>query len=94
MANEESKFLKKSVSLHGHKTRISLEKIFWFVLEGLADSEGVSLNRLIQQVDENRQGNLASALRLYVLEEVLKKSNLLKPSLKYPSGHGQGKEGN
>lgn len=73
MESEGGKFYKKSVSLHGHKTSISLEKAFWLALEKSACDQGISLSQLIQNIDENRQGNLASALRLYVLSEALKK---------------------
>jgi predicted DNA-binding ribbon-helix-helix protein len=73
MAFEDSEFQKKSVSLHGHKTSISLEKAFWSLLEASAHQEGISLTQLIQRVDENRKGNLASALRLYALAEGLRK---------------------
>jgi len=60
-------FQKRSVSLHGHKTSVSLEKAFWKVLEEVALSKNISLSQLIKEVDENRHGNLASALRLYAL---------------------------
>jgi predicted DNA-binding ribbon-helix-helix protein len=61
-------FQKRSVSLHGHKTSVSLEKAFWDVLQEAALSQNISLSQLIKIIDENRQGTLASALRLYALE--------------------------
>lgn len=64
---EDHTFQKRSVSLHGHKTSVSLEKAFWNVLEESARSQNLSLSQLIKNVDENRRGNLASALRLYAL---------------------------
>jgi predicted DNA-binding ribbon-helix-helix protein len=67
---EEAKSLKRSVSLHGHKTSISLEKAFWEVLEESAKAKRISLSQLIKNVDEDRQGSLSSALRLYALEYV------------------------
>ena len=66
-APKDALFQKRSVSLHGHKTSVSLEKAFWDVLEQAAQSQNISLSQLIKNVDENRQGNLASALRLYAL---------------------------
>lgn len=65
---EDARFQKRSVSLHGHKTSVSLEKAFWNVLEKAALSQNISLSQLIKNVDENRQGALSSALRLYALD--------------------------
>ena len=64
---EDAHFQKRSVSLHGHKTSVSLEKTFWDVLEQAAQAQNISLSQLIKNIDENRHGNLASALRLYAL---------------------------
>jgi predicted DNA-binding ribbon-helix-helix protein len=36
-------FQKKSVSLHGHKTSVALEKAFWKVLEEAAHTQNISL---------------------------------------------------
>jgi predicted DNA-binding ribbon-helix-helix protein len=65
-------FQKRSVSLHGHKTSVSLERAFWDVLEQAAKDQNISLSQLIREVDEKRQGNLSSALRLYGLGWVRK----------------------
>lgn len=66
----DARFHKRSVSLHGHKTSVSLENAFWHVLEEAAQSQNISLSQLIRQVDESRQGALSSALRLYALKIV------------------------
>ena len=71
---EEACFHKRSVSLHGHKTSVSLENAFWHVLEQAALTQNISLSHLIKQVDENRQGTLSSALRLYALRVVKDKA--------------------
>ncbi|MBA3813121.1 MAG: ribbon-helix-helix domain-containing protein [Alphaproteobacteria bacterium] len=65
-----TRFHKRSVSLHGHKTSVSLENAFWRVLEEAALAQNISLSQVIRQVDENRQGALSSALRLYALRIV------------------------
>jgi len=70
---EEGRFQKRSVSLHGHKTSVSLEKAFWNILEESATSQGISLSQLIKEIDGERKGNLSSALRLYALAYALKK---------------------
>ena len=64
---EAHQFQKKSFSLMGHKTSVSLERAFWEVLEKDAKKQGIPLAQLINRVDQNRKGNLASALRLYAL---------------------------
>lgn len=68
---EDAHFQKRSVSLHGHKTSVSLEKAFWDVLKEAAHSQNISLSQLIKEIDENRKGSLSSALRLYALSYVL-----------------------
>jgi predicted DNA-binding ribbon-helix-helix protein len=58
---------KRSVLVSGHKTSISLEEPFWAALQSLADRRGVSVNLLVAEIDAGRDGNLSSALRVYVL---------------------------
>ncbi len=52
---DDARFHKRSVSLHGHKTSVSLENAFWRVLEQAALAQNISLSQLIKQVDENRK---------------------------------------
>ena len=59
---------KRSVTVAGHKTSLSLEAAFWRRLKAFAAADGVSLNALIERIDKTRQGNLSSAVRVYVLE--------------------------
>lgn len=70
---------KYSVTLKGHRTSISLEPLFWDVLQNLAKIHKKSLAQLICDVEEEfltekPSPNLSSALRIYVLREVLKHS--------------------
>lgn len=65
-----SKVVKRSVSIAGHTTSVSLEEPFWAVLRALAKAEGRSLAALIADIDERRGTNLSSALRLYVLQSL------------------------
>ena len=62
--------MKRSVSIAGHQTSITLEEEFWAELKRLAALRGISLNRLVAEIDDQRSGNLSSALRLYVLAEL------------------------
>lgn len=59
---------KRSVLIAGHATSLSLEEEFWRDLRAVARYRRVSINALIASVDATRQGNLSSALRLFVLE--------------------------
>ncbi|PHQ67237.1 MAG: hypothetical protein COB93_11265, partial [Sneathiella sp.] len=45
----------------------------WDLLKGIAEHKSVSINRLITDIDTGRSGNLSSAIRLYVLEDLLEK---------------------
>lgn len=58
---------KRSVTIAGHRTSVSLEAPFWDALKEIADERGLSLNVLIAEVDGTRAGNLSSALRVFVL---------------------------
>ncbi|MBO3760793.1 ribbon-helix-helix domain-containing protein [Ciceribacter sp. L1K22] len=61
---------KHSVSLHGHRTSLSLEEPFWQELKAIASDRGLSLAALVAEIDETREAstNLSSALRLHVLD--------------------------
>ncbi|MAM34753.1 MAG: aryl-sulfate sulfotransferase [Micavibrio sp.] len=60
--------VKRSVTLHGHRTSITLEKPFWEELQKIAEAQSKSVNKIIAEIDEKRGANsLSSALRLYVL---------------------------
>ena len=66
---------KRSVTIAGHRTSLSLEAPFWEALKSLAEDDGVSLAALIERVDRERtEGgepyNLSSALRVYILERL------------------------
>jgi len=59
---------KRSVVIAGHATSLSLEEEFWRDLRAVARRRHLSINALIASIDTTRQGNLSSALRLFVLE--------------------------
>jgi predicted DNA-binding ribbon-helix-helix protein len=63
---------KRSVSIRGHRTSISLEQPFFDELAEIARSRGLALAALIAEVDEKRarETNLSSALRVFVLVEL------------------------
>lgn len=56
------------MTLEGHRTSVALEPEFWAALEQLADRRGISVTRIVGQVDAGRGDRpLASALRVYAL---------------------------
>ncbi|MFQ5563349.1 MAG: ribbon-helix-helix domain-containing protein [Parvularculaceae bacterium] len=68
---------KRSITLNGHRTSISLEHEFWDALDALAAADGRSLADLIAEIDARRANEspppgLASSLRIYVLERFRK----------------------
>ncbi len=63
--------VKRSVVVSGHRTSVSLEDPFWDVLTQIATDQNVSLNKLVTEIDRQRDGNLSSALRVYVLKKLL-----------------------
>lgn len=62
---------KRSVSVAGHRTSISLEEPFWRALKEIAADRAMSVEALITEVDATRRSNLSSALRVHVLETVM-----------------------
>jgi len=66
---------KRSITIGGHPTSITLEDAFWDELDALAKARQLSLSALVRDIDEKRggPGNLASALRLHVLEALKRK---------------------
>lgn len=64
-----STVIKRSIVVGGHKTSVSLEDAFWKGLKEIAAARNVTLSELVATIDrERQQGNLSSALRLFVLQ--------------------------
>jgi len=63
---------KRSVTIAGHETSISLEPLFWSALERAAGDEGLPTNALIARIDVERLDtpggapNLTSAIRQWL----------------------------
>ena len=65
----KSLIVKRSVIIDGHKTSVSLEDAFWSDLKEIATAQRATPSELVAKIDETRrQGNLSSAIRLFVLE--------------------------
>ena len=63
--------VKRSVSIAGHRTSISLEEPFWQILREIAERETLSIQALIGRIDAERgEQNLSSAIRVFVLMDL------------------------
>lgn len=79
---------KRSITIAGHRTSISLEEPFWEALCAYAAKDGTSLAELVSEIDKRRgkgaapqsetagptEINLSAAIRLYVLERMAGKA--------------------
>lgn len=67
---------KHSLTLHGHRTSVSLEQEFWAEFQALAERRGQTLNALAAEIDAGRAGDvgLASAIRVFILQELQRRS--------------------
>jgi predicted DNA-binding ribbon-helix-helix protein len=64
-----SPVVKRSIVVGGHKTSVSLEEAFWNGMKEISGKNGRTLSQLVSEIDGNRQqGNLSSAIRLFVLD--------------------------
>lgn len=64
--------VKRSLTLRGHRTSVSLEDAFWTEFRRLAAAEGRAINALAAEIDAARgvETNLASAIRVWVLDRL------------------------
>ncbi|WP_245833038.1 ribbon-helix-helix domain-containing protein [Sphingomonas mucosissima] len=68
--------VKRSITIAGHPTSISLEPLFWQALEQAAAARHLPLSALVAEIDAVRIGapdppNLASALRTWLLNDIM-----------------------
>ena len=61
---------KRSLTIHGHRTSISLEEPFWVALNDIAKARQQSVASLVQMIDKERVGGLSSAIRMFILAEL------------------------
>ena len=68
---------KRSVNILGHQTSILMEEEFWSALKMIADKQDISINKLIANIDDAREGyNLSSAVRVYILRKLQEQTAL------------------
>jgi predicted DNA-binding ribbon-helix-helix protein len=63
---------KRSITVAGHRTSLTLEDEFWVELGALAKARKQSVNELVTAIDKDRdlKINLSSALRLFILKSL------------------------
>lgn len=70
---------KRSVVLNGHATSITLENIFWRTFVHIAKSQNKTTATLLVEIDETRNNNLSSAVRVFVLRHLIKQNQRPRP---------------
>ncbi len=62
--------VKRSLTLKGHRTSVSLEDEFWRAFREIAQIKSVPINALAAEIDVERDPDvgLASAIRVFVLQ--------------------------
>lgn len=73
-----SRPVKRSLTLSGHRTSVSLEDEFWRAFREIAAERGRPINALAAEIDRERglEVGLASAIRLFVLAEYRRRLNM------------------
>ena len=71
--------VKRSVTISGHQTSISLEPLFWDMLKTASEETGLAVNALVAAIDNERLGSptpsgLAGAIRIWLVERLREKS--------------------
>jgi len=81
----KSPVVKRSIVIVGHKTSVSLEDAFWKGLKEIAGGRGMTMSDLVATIDsERKQGNLSSAIRLFVLDYFRTRAVSAAPDSKPP----------
>jgi predicted DNA-binding ribbon-helix-helix protein len=61
--------VKRSFSIRGHRTSISLEHAFWEALNDIASERRMSLAQLVSEIDETRgTAGLSGSVRIHILD--------------------------
>jgi predicted DNA-binding ribbon-helix-helix protein len=77
----KSPVVKRSIVVAGHKTSVSLEEAFWNGMKEISGLRNITLSELVGEIDNNRQqGNLSSAIRLFVLDYFRSRAQTAAPA--------------
>ncbi len=84
----KSPVVKRSIVVAGHKTSVSLEEAFWNGMKEISGLRNMTLSELVGEIDGNRQqGNLSSAIRLFVLDYFRTRTSPQQSSLGADGAH-------
>ena len=61
---------KRSITLQGHRTSLSLEAAFWAALQDAAREEDRPVAAIVSEIDQSRQTGLSSAVRVWLLQRL------------------------
>jgi predicted DNA-binding ribbon-helix-helix protein len=85
----KSPVVKRSIVVAGHKTSVSLEEAFWNGMKEISGLRNMTLSELVGEIDGARQqGNLSSAIRLFVLDYFKSRAMAVQPEQKVPGASG------
>ena len=66
---------KRSLTIAGHRTSISLEEAFWSALKEAAQARDMSVAALVAEIDGKRgETGLSSAIRVFLLDRYRRRS--------------------
>lgn len=65
--------VKRSFTIQGHRTSVALEVEFWDALDRAAATRAMATSALVTMIDEARATPLASAIRVWVLNDCLER---------------------
>lgn len=67
--------IKRSLTIAGHRTSISLEEPFWQALVAIAAEQQISIAELVAQIDAHSDGTgLSSRVRVFILRDAQTKA--------------------
>jgi predicted DNA-binding ribbon-helix-helix protein len=84
ITRDRGRMIKRSMTINGHRTSISLEHPFWQELQHIAKSRHMALAALVAEIDLHRSrrlalgeasGGLSSEIRIYILNAALGKTH-------------------
>ena len=71
--------VKRSFSIDGHRTSISLEAAFWLALKTAAAEDQVAIATLVGEIDKSRgDAGLSSAVRVWLLRRLTERAGKLR----------------
>ena len=71
--------VKRSFSIDGHRTSISLEAAFWLALKTAAAEDKVAIATLVGEIDKSRgDAGLSSAVRVWLLRRLTERTGKLR----------------